>query len=75
MFQLRKAAEAGAGLKWTERSFGGQAALGDPVIYHLRVAMTVGFKVGAWGRQGGGQRAGLGRDVVFVVIVRLRGSL
>lgn len=33
--------------------------------------MTVGLGVGSWGRQGGGQRAGMGGDVVFIVVVRL----
>lgn len=37
--------------------------------------MTVGLWVGAQGRQGGGQRVGVGGDVVLVVIVRLGGSL
>lgn len=33
--------------------------------------MTVGLRVGAWGSQGGGQRARVGGDVVFVIVVRL----
>lgn len=37
--------------------------------------MTVSFEAGSWGRQGGGQRAGVRGDVVLVVVIRLGGAL
>lgn len=43
----------------------------DPVFYHLGVTVTVSVGVGVWGRQRGGQRAGVGGDVVFIIVIRL----
>lgn len=59
------------GEKWTGNSFGGQGTPGDPVFYHLGVTVTVNLGVGTWGRQGRGQRAGVGGNVVFIIVVRL----
>lgn len=59
------------GPEWTENLFGGHGTSGAPVFYHLWVAVTVSLRVGSWGRQEGGQRAGVGGDVVFVVVIWL----
>lgn len=52
-------------------SLGGRGTSGVLGIYHLGVTVTVSLGVGTWGSQGGGQRAGMGRDVVFIVVVWL----
>lgn len=59
------------------RSESGQEACSevDLLFYHLRVTVIVGVRVGSGGRQGGGQRAGVGGHVVLVVVVRLGGPL
>lgn len=56
---------------WTGNLFGGHGTSGVQVFYHLWVTVTVGLRVGSWGSQGGGQRARVGGDVVFIVVVRL----
>lgn len=61
--------------KWTGNLFGGQGTAGDRVFYHLWITVTVGFRVGAWGDQGGGQCARVGGDVVFIVFIWLGRSL
>lgn len=73
--QEKKRVEVGGGTKWTENSFRGQGISGDLAFYHLRVTVTVGLEEGSWGRQGGGQRAGVCGDVVLVVVIRLGGAL
>lgn len=61
--------EGGGGC--SQRLLGGHGTSGDPVFYHLGVTVTVRLWVDAWGRQGGGQRVGMGGDVVFIIVVRL----
>lgn len=73
----KRVEESGARVSKVDRKFvwRTQGPLEIWYFYHLGVTVTVGAGAGSWGRQGGGQRAGVCGDVVFVVVVRLGGPL